>query len=110
MIRRSPEIRVVERSDQRRLFDCAVTAAAGADGSEGDGGARDRAGAAAEAVGDGVIPNLTGFLAALSFGLGGRDVAGRMLEDAYRKGQEQRGQVERDVRLGKERAEDQLAG
>jgi len=42
---------------------------------------------------------------ALAFGLGGRDVASRMLEDAYRKGQEQRGQVERDVQLGKERAE-----
>ena len=48
--------------------------------------------------------------AALAFGLGGRDVAGRMLEDAYRKGQEQRGQVERDVQLGKERAEDKLNG
>jgi hypothetical protein len=48
--------------------------------------------------------------AALAFGLGGRDVAGRMLEDAYRKGREQRGQVERDVRLGKERAEGQLDG
>jgi hypothetical protein len=33
-----------------------------------------------------------------------------MLEDAYRKGQEQRGQVERDVQFGKERAEDQLNG
>ncbi|HKO39299.1 MAG TPA: hypothetical protein VJU14_13120 [Solirubrobacterales bacterium] len=43
---------------------------------------------------------------ALAFGLGGREVAARMLEDAYRKGQEQRGQVERDVQLGKERAED----
>jgi Conserved TM helix len=42
---------------------------------------------------------------ALAFGLGGRDVASRMLEDAYRKGQEQRGQVERDVQVGKERAE-----
>lgn len=44
--------------------------------------------------------------AALAFGLGGRDVAARMLEDAYRKGQEQRGQVEHDVQLGKERAEE----
>jgi hypothetical protein len=47
---------------------------------------------------------------ALAFGLGGRDVAARMLEDAYRKGQEQRGQVEHDVQLGKERAEDRLEG
>ena len=36
------------------------------------------------------------FLAmALAFGLGGREVAGRMLADAYDKGQEQRGQVRR---------------
>ncbi len=43
---------------------------------------------------------------ALAFGLGGRDVASRLLEDAYRKGQEQRGQVRRDVELGKDRAQD----
>ena len=44
------------------------------------------------------------FLAmALAFGLGGREVAGRMLNDAYDKGQEQRGQVRRDMELGKER-------
>jgi hypothetical protein len=44
------------------------------------------------------------FLAmALAFGLGGRDVAGRMLADAYEKGQEQRGQVKRDMEVGKER-------
>jgi hypothetical protein len=43
--------------------------------------------------------------AALAFGLGGRDVAGRMLQDAYDKGREQKGQVEDDVQLGKERAE-----
>ncbi len=43
---------------------------------------------------------------ALAFCLGGRDVAGRMLEDAYNKGREQKGQVERDVQLGKERAEE----
>jgi hypothetical protein len=42
---------------------------------------------------------------ALAFGLGGREVAGRMLQDAYDKGREQKGQVEEDVRLGKERAE-----
>src|SRR3954449_7042404 len=46
------------------------------------------------------------FLAmALAFGLGGRDVASRMLTDAYDKGQEQRGQVRRDMEVGKERAE-----
>jgi hypothetical protein len=43
--------------------------------------------------------------AALAFGLGGRDVAGRMLQDAYDKGREQKGQVEDDVQLGKQRAE-----
>src|SRR3954452_3550310 len=44
------------------------------------------------------------FLAmALAFGLGGREVAGRMLGDAYEKGQQQRGQVRRDMELGKER-------
>jgi Conserved TM helix len=44
------------------------------------------------------------FLAmALAFGLGGREVAGQMLSDAYDKGQEQRGQVRRDMQLGKER-------
>jgi hypothetical protein len=44
------------------------------------------------------------FLAmALAFGLGGRDVASRMLADAYDRGQEQRGQVKQDLRTGKER-------
>src|SRR4051794_3241216 len=44
------------------------------------------------------------FLAmALAFGLGGRDVAHRMLTDAYEKGQQQRGQVRRDMEVGKER-------
>jgi Conserved TM helix len=46
------------------------------------------------------------FLAmALAFGLGGREVAGRMLADAYDKGQEQRGQVKQDMQKGKERAQ-----
>ncbi|HEV2075882.1 MAG TPA: hypothetical protein VGR10_06555 [Thermoleophilaceae bacterium] len=44
---------------------------------------------------------------ALAFGLGGRPVAERMLEDAYRKGQEQREQVRRDVQLGRERGQEQ---
>jgi hypothetical protein len=44
------------------------------------------------------------FLAmALAFGLGGREVAGRMLADAYDKGQQERGRVRRDMELGKER-------
>jgi len=46
------------------------------------------------------------FLAmALAFGLGGREVAGKMLGDAYDKGQEQRGQVKDDMQQGKERAQ-----
>jgi hypothetical protein len=40
---------------------------------------------------------------ALAFGLGGRDLAHRMLSDAYDKGQEQRGQVKRDLEVGRER-------
>jgi hypothetical protein len=40
---------------------------------------------------------------ALAFGLGGRDVAARMLSDAYDKGREQRGQIKRDLEIGKQR-------
>ena len=44
------------------------------------------------------------FLAmALAFGLGGREVAGQMLSDAYDKGRENKGQVKDDMRAGKER-------
>jgi hypothetical protein len=43
--------------------------------------------------------------AALAFGLGGREVAGRMLEGAYQKGQEQKGQVRQDLQQGKQEAE-----
>jgi hypothetical protein len=38
--------------------------------------------------------------AALAFGLGGRDVAGRMLEGAYEKGQENKEQYKRDLDRG----------
>jgi hypothetical protein len=41
---------------------------------------------------------------ALAFGLGGRDVAARMLEGAYAKGQESREQVRRDLEQGKQQA------
>ncbi len=41
---------------------------------------------------------------ALAFGLGGRDVAARMLEGAYQAGQENREQVKRDLQQGRERA------
>jgi Conserved TM helix len=40
---------------------------------------------------------------ALAFGLGGRELAERMLADAYEKGQEQRGQVRRDMQVGRDR-------
>ena len=42
---------------------------------------------------------------ALAFGLGGRAVAQRLLEDGYRKGQEQRDQVRADLQTGRDRAE-----
>lgn len=44
---------------------------------------------------------------ALAFGLGGREVAGQMLGDAYRKGQEQKDQVKGDVQKGRERGQEQ---
>lgn len=50
---------------------------------------------------------------ALAFGLGGREIADRMLSDAYAKGQEQRGQVKRDTEIGKRRGQqdaERLAG
>jgi hypothetical protein len=53
---------------------------------------------------------LLGMLAlagALAFGLGGRDVAARMLEQAYESGQQQKNQAKRDVQQGKERAQSQ---
>jgi Mechanosensitive ion channel, conserved TM helix len=40
---------------------------------------------------------------ALAFGLGGRGVAARILEEAYQRGQEQRTQVRQDLETGKER-------
>jgi hypothetical protein len=45
---------------------------------------------------------------ALAFGLGGREVAGRMLEKAYEKGRQNAGQVKRDAQVGKERAKEQV--
>jgi hypothetical protein len=46
---------------------------------------------------------------ALAFGLGGREIAGRMLEDAYRKGQEHKEQVKRDVATGRDRAQSEAS-
>ncbi|MBV9832546.1 MAG: mechanosensitive ion channel [Marmoricola sp.] len=43
---------------------------------------------------------------ALAFGLGGRDVARRLLEDAYTKGQEAKDQAQRDLETARDRAQD----
>lgn len=45
--------------------------------------------------------------AALAFGLGGREVAGRMLEDAYQKGQENKDRVKHDLEKGRDRGRQQ---
>jgi small-conductance mechanosensitive channel len=44
---------------------------------------------------------------ALAFGLGGRPVAERMLEEAYQKGQEKQDQVKQDAQLARERGQEQ---
>lgn len=44
---------------------------------------------------------------ALAFGLGGRDVAKSLLEDAYAKGRANKDQVKADVQAGKDRAQSQ---
>jgi len=43
---------------------------------------------------------------ALAFGLGGREVAGRMLEDAYDKGREKQDEVKDDMRTAKDRGQE----
>src|SRR4051794_28502419 len=55
---------------------------------------------------------LIGMLAlagALAFGLGGRDVAARLLENAYQNGQNMREQAKQDVDTGKQRAKAQTS-
>lgn len=47
---------------------------------------------------------------ALAFGLGGKDVAARMLEDAHAKGREAKDQAKRDAQLGKDRAQEHVPG
>ena len=46
---------------------------------------------------------------ALAFGLGGRDVAGRILEAAYTKGERAKDDVIRDVRTGVQRCKTQAS-
>jgi len=53
---------------------------------------------------------LLGMLAlagALAFGLGGREIAGQMLADAYNSGQQNAGQVKADVQQGRARGREQ---
>jgi hypothetical protein len=45
---------------------------------------------------------------ALAFGLGGRDVAARMLEGAYQAGQQNREQVKQDLQQGREWAREEI--
>jgi hypothetical protein len=47
---------------------------------------------------------------ALAFGLGGRDVAARLLEDAHSKGREAKEQAKQDARTGKDRAQEHMPG
>ena len=44
---------------------------------------------------------------ALAFGLGGRDIAGQMLAQAYENGRRNAGQVKQDMQTGKERGQEQ---
>ena len=44
---------------------------------------------------------------ALAFGLGGRETAAQLVAGAYDKGQEQKGQVKRDLQVGKDRGREQ---
>jgi len=44
---------------------------------------------------------------ALAFGLGGRETAAQLVSGAYDKGQEQKGQVKRDMAVGKQRGQQQ---
>lgn len=48
--------------------------------------------------------------AALAFGMGGRETAARVLDSAYKKAQQQKGQVASDMRKGSDRAKDQAQG
>jgi hypothetical protein len=47
---------------------------------------------------------------ALAFGLGGRDVARRLLEDAYAQGRRAKDQARQDFAVGRDRAEESLSG
>lgn len=53
-----------------------------------------------------ILLGSTAFGMALAFGLGGKDVAGKMLQDLYDKGQRTKGQVAGDAKIGANRAKD----
>jgi len=55
----------------------------------------------------GVLLGSLGLGMALAFGLGGRETAAQLVSGAYDKGQEQKGQVTRDVQVGTERGQQQ---
>ena len=55
----------------------------------------------------GVLLGSLGLGMALAFGLGGRETAAQLVSGAYDKGQEHKGQVKRDMQLGKDRAQQQ---
>jgi hypothetical protein len=54
-----------------------------------------------------VVLGSLGLGMALAFGLGGRDTAAQLVSGAYDKGQEHKGQVRRDMQLGKQRGQQQ---
>ena len=55
----------------------------------------------------GVLLGSLGLGMALAFGLGGRETAAQLVSGAYDKGQEQKGQVTRDMQVGTERGQQQ---
>ncbi len=46
---------------------------------------------------------------ALVFGLGGRPIAQKMLEDAYRAGQQQKEQMKQDLQTGRQRGQSEMS-
>lgn len=55
----------------------------------------------------GALIGMLALAGALAFGLGGREVAAKMLSDAYDAGQKNKDQVKQDMQTGKARAEQQ---
>ncbi len=55
----------------------------------------------------GVLLGSLGLGMALAFGLGGRDTAAQLVSGAYDKGQEHKGQLKRDLQVGKDRGQQQ---